>query len=303
MSRSSLALTICALALPAFAQDAPTYPVFRHRAITTRPKVPDDLSTDAIAGRLTFGGVSQSLLRGLPIEDRGVLFHTNVELSANLVHDEEGTIRSFDLVLGAFSALHSHHPDATNSPRSLDETDFYFGGRFDVSERWAATAVYNHMTFPNSNAASVEEMTLGLAYDDRGQWELEGFTGFQPSFLIAFELDGQIDGGTERGTYYQIGMAPGFDLTVLEEQPVALAFPVTIAFGSDYYEGPMDDESFGFLDIGAAASTPLTLIPERFGAWDLTASIDAVFLGDSNELRNGGDDLEIVAGVFCGVNF
>ena len=69
--------------------------------------------------------------------------------------------------------------------------------------------------------------------------------------------------------------------------------------GDDYYEDPVtgDDEAFGYFDLGLAVNIPLAFIPEDFGEWNFSAAGHFLFLGDSLETLNGGDDFKAL-GVF-----
>jgi len=80
--------------------------------------------------------------------------------------------------------------------------------------------------------------------------------------------------------------------------------PVTLGFGSDYDDLAIgSSQMFGYLNVGLALSTPLSLIPERFGSWGVTASVDFLFLGGNQEAHNGGDDFEVIGSITFGFDF
>ena len=70
--------------------------------------------------------------------------------------------------------------------------------------------------------------------------------GINPYALVAFELEGQADGGAVEGRYLELGAAPGLSLAGL-----AVAVPVKVGLSLEgYYEGLRGDERFGFFSVG-----------------------------------------------------
>jgi hypothetical protein len=138
------------------------------------------------------------------------------------------------------------------------------------------------------------------SHDDSGAWDgsfLEG-SGLQPSVTVAFELDGQADGGSNEGIYLEVGIEPSFTLIDNQDQPITLAIPVTVGLSlGSYYQDPTtgDDSNFGYLDIGAVLSTPLNAIPADFGQWEASLGLHYLFLSESTEVANAnGDDSEFI---------
>ena len=63
-----------------------------------------------------------------------------------------------------------------------------------------------------------------------------------PYGLIAFELDGQADGGSNEGTYLELGVGPAW---ALGGGKATFSVPTKFGFSlSDYYEGPDGDREF-----------------------------------------------------------
>ena len=54
--------------------------------------------------------------------------------------------------------------------------------------------------------------------------------------------------------------------------------------------------AIGFLSLGAVAKTPFPWMPARFGPWQMTLSVEVLFLGNSTEVMNGGDSIELIGG-------
>ena len=66
-----------------------------------------------------------------------------------------------------------------------------------------------------------------------------------------------------------------------------MAVPVKLGFSLDnYYELAGDDNKFGFFDIGALVTVPLTGVPSRFGTWNVHFGGDYFALGDTAEAFN-----------------
>jgi hypothetical protein len=116
--------------------------------------------------------------------------------------------------------------------------------------------------------------------------------------LLAFELDGQADGGSNEGTYLQIGLTPGYTFNDKGTYPLTLSLPVVLGLSlGDYYERigvGGDDDTFGYLSIGLAAGVPLKFIPASFGAWTAKASATYMALGDNLKAANNGESSEVI---------
>jgi hypothetical protein len=84
---------------------------------------------------------------------------------------------------------------------------------------------------------------------------------FAPYGLVAFELSGQADGGSEEGTYAELGVGPSWPLG---GGLATVAIPVKVGLSlKDYYEGPTGDEKFGYVDVGALFTVPWSGVPSR----------------------------------------
>ena len=140
---------------------------------------------------------------------------------------------------------------------------------------------------PNQAFGTVKELALALSYDD-------GLLG--PYATFAFELDGQADGGLNEGTFLQLGVEPGW---AIPNSDVGISFPVSVSLSlNDYYEGAAGDETFGFFNVGAIVSVPLSGIPAEYGSWAITGGVNLHVFGDALKSINGStDDVEPI-GVF-----
>ena len=96
--------------------------------------------------------------------------------------------------------------------QAADESDFYatlglgFGGGVSLG------TTYTAYTSPNNGFTTVKELMLKLAVDDSAYL---GKGAVKPYVLVAQEFDaqlfvGQADGGENKGTYMELGAAPGY---------------------------------------------------------------------------------------------
>ncbi len=97
--------------------------------------------------------------------------------------------------------------------------------------------------------------------------------------------------------YLGLGIEPAINLFEQSgHEPITLAVPVTLGLGLDnYYEDSSGkNDTFGYLSVKPTLSTPLSCIPSDFGEWTLSASVEMLFLGNTNKTLNHGDDFELV---------
>jgi hypothetical protein len=120
-----------------------------------------------------------------------------------------------------------------------------------------------------------------------------------PYGTLAFELDGQADGGSGEGVYLELGVGPSWGLA---GGKVSLAVPVKFGFSlSDYYETADGDSKFGFFQVGGLFTIPFTAPTSKYGAWNLHGGVDFYALGDATQAFNGGDGQKVVASFGIGV--
>jgi hypothetical protein len=120
-----------------------------------------------------------------------------------------------------------------------------------------------------------------------------------PYGLIAFELDGQADGGSNEGVYLELGAAPSWPLA---DGKVTFAVPVKFGLSlSDYYEGADGDSTFGFFQAGGLFTIPFTSATSKFGAWNFHGGVDFYAFGDTTKAFNSGDSGKVVASFGIGL--
>src|SRR5690606_34792830 len=129
--------------------------------------------------------------------------------------------------------------------------------------------------------AHVKELSVKLGVDDSGAL---GGAALSPYALVAFELsdDAQADGGDSKGTYVELGVAPGYS-----GSKAAIAFPIKVGLSaSDYYEfGSGDDAKFGYFSVAGIVTVPIGANFNIHGGAELQT------FGDRLKAVNGfGDD-------------
>jgi hypothetical protein len=187
----------------------------------------------------------------------------------------DGGLKSAGVNVGMWNAIHTELDD-----NKWYEADYYatlglgFGGGVSLG------TTYTSYTSPADLFAHVKELAFKLAVDDSAAL---GKGALKPYVVVAFELsdDGQADAGAAKGTYVELGVAPGY-----AGSKASLAIPVKIGLSaSDYYEfGTGSDSKFGYFSIGGIVTVP-------FGKANIHGGVEFQTFGDNVKAYNGfGDD-------------
>lgn len=264
-----------------------------------------------VNGSLGLDVTTQYFFRGILQENQGLIVQPSIELGYGLFEgDGDGSLRTLDLTFGLWNSLHDGPTGGTGG--IWYESNFYVGLEASLGDRLHAGVSYSVYETPNGGTTiaaqgrtfskqnrPVEEFVFTFDYDDRGLWTESIAGGLQPSFVLAFEIDGQRDVATggHTGTYAGLGIAPAFVVGQLGDGDLTLTLPATLGLSlGDYYERGTggNDDFFGYLDLGAELSAPLSFLPARMGPWEGHAGLHLLVLGDNNELRNSGDPTELI---------
>jgi len=225
----------------------------------------------------------------------------------------EAAVSLTDTVGMNFGIWNSFHDAQTGAgrngpgPDSWYEADLYIGLSFDVAQNCQLGVTYTAYTSPNDAFGDIHEIALSASHDDSAAWEGTALaSGLQPSITLAFELDGSALGPDE-GIYLEIAIEPSFKIIESQDYPVTLSIPITLGLSiTDYYEGTAgtfprldpnnsSDPNFGYLDVGAVLSMPLSAIPADYGQWEVSVGLHWMLLNENTELANNGDESEFVA--------
>jgi hypothetical protein len=272
----ALALVSCVGAMPAAAQDP----------------------SDPNPGNLTLtSGIDVTnayLFRGIPQDDTGVILWPYGDLGIAL-HKGDGAISSVGVNFGMWNSLHTGVAGLDGLGKLWYESDFYATLAFGLGKSTSVGVTYTAYNSPNGGFAPVKEVSFKVAVDDRGAL---GRFAVKPYALLARELEGQADGGVAKGTYLELGAAPGF-----ARARYSVAAPVRLGLSlADYYEGPDGDERFGFVSVAGVVTMPLSSKPTRYGTWNVHGSVEFVRLGDSNEAILGKKS-KVIGSVGLGLSY
>ena len=230
--------------------------------------------------------------RGILQTNKSFVAQPYADVTFNLYEGENG-LNSVGATLGFWNSFQSRNTVDVSDPTAWYEVDLYGGFTFGLFDNWETGVTYTAYISPNNAFSTVQEISFSFSFDDS---ELLGAFALAPSALLAVEVKGQADGGSNKGVYLQLGVEPGFTLIESENYPVSLSFPLTLGLSiSDYYQNSTgDDDTFGYFDLGVNLSVPLSFIPADYGSWEVFVKGDFLFLGDNLEAVNDGDSFEAI---------
>jgi len=223
------------------------------------------------------------VFRGILQEDKGFIFEPAVDLGIAL-YSGEGALTSVSANVGNWDSIHS---GPTGSEPLADspwyESDYYGSVTFTFG-KFKPGVLFTDYTSPNDRFISVRELAGVFTYDDSGNK-----VPLNPKVILAFELDGQADGGARKGTYLELGIRP----TIKVAPKLSLGIPIRAGLSlHDYYEGVNGSDTFGYLDTGVIASIPLPSTGKV--SWEVHGGVDILTLGDNMKFLNHDDRVKAV---------
>ena len=239
-----------------------------------------DPNTGAMTLTGSFDFVNAYMFRGIPQDESRLIMWPAVDLGIALFSGDGG-LKSVGVNIGTWNSLHTGDAGLNNlvNGKMWYESDFYASVGFGLSGGTTAGVTYTAYTSPNGLFGTVKEIAFKLSVDDSRR----GAMAVRPYVLIARELSGQADGGTDEGTYVELGVAPGFPFS-----RAAVSIPVKVGLSAgNYYEGLNGDETFGYFSVAGIATVPLTGMPTRFGAWNVHGGVEYQRLGERNSFAFG----------------
>lgn len=236
------------------------------------------------------------MFRGIRQDDTELITWPYADLGLSL-YEGDGGLKSLSANVGSWNSLHTGAAGLDSESGKLwYESDFYatvgmgFGGGVSLG------TTYTAYTSPNAMFGTVKELALKLAVDDSDRF---GGAALSPYALVAFELDGQADGGTSEGTYLELGVAPGW-----AADAVSLAFPVKVGLSlADYYELDGTDHQFGYVSVASIVTVPLGGIPASFGAWNVHGGVEYQALGTATKALNDGSASKVIGLFGVGLSY
>ena len=180
---------------------------------------------------------------------------------------------------GVWNSLHTGSSgldnDYVNNKLHYEE-DFYAALGLGFSKA-TFTTTYTAYTSPNGLFNTVQEIAFKVGVSHK----------IAPYFVLAQELgEFGADGGSNKGTYIELGVGPSWPLA---GGKATIAIPIKLGLSANnYYELDGVDNKFGFFDIGALLTVPITGIPASYGAWNFHVGGDAFAFGETTKAINGG---------------
>jgi hypothetical protein len=227
--------------------------------------------------------VNQYNFRGIRQNTEGVSIWPYVDFGFT-PYRGDGGVQTVGLNVGSWNAFHSQIDDFTDldgetTSNKWYESDFYATLALGFGTP-ALAFTYTSYTSPANLFAHVKELAVKLSVDDSAR----GRGALKPYGLVAFELsdDGQADAGESKGTYIELGVAPGYS-----GSKASLTVPIKLGLSaSDYYEfGTGEDSKFGYFSIGGLVTVPMGAHANIHGGLEIQT------FGDNVKNYNGfGDD-------------
>jgi hypothetical protein len=254
-----------------------------------------DPNPGAITLTGSFDVASAYFFRGIFQDDTGVVMWPAADLGFALFSGDGG-LKSVGVNIGTWNSLHTGLAGSDGPSGKLwYESDFYAGLNLGLSKGTSVGVTYTAYTSPNGMFGTVKELSFKLAVDDSG---VLGVAAVKPYVVLAQELDGQADGGANEGTYFEIGIGPGYTASRM-----SVAIPLKVGLSlNDYYEGLIGDETFGFFSVGGVVTVPFTSMPTRFGSWNIHGGVEFLMLGDRNEAVFG-DSTHVIGSIGIGLSY
>jgi hypothetical protein len=224
---------------------------------------------------------NQYNFRGIRQNTEGVSIWPFVDVGIPLASGD-GALKSVTLNLGTWNAFHSQINEDDFSNLDGEAT----GNKWYESDLYATLGLgfgptvlsfnYTSYTSPANLFSHVKEFGVKVAFDDSAAL---GRGALKPYALVAFELDdeGQADAGDSKGTYVELGIAPG-----ISGGRASIAFPVKVGLSaSDYYEfGFGEDSKFGYFSVAGIVTVPLN------ANWNIHGGAELQTFGENVKFYN-----------------
>ncbi len=235
----------------------------------------------AVTVTASFDVANAYLLRGINQDDTGVIMWPAADLGVVVKAGGQGGTGRMTVNLGTWNSLHTGAAGLDGLGKLWYQSDFYATFGVGVGGGLKVGAGYVARTSPNNAFPTM--MELAFTVGAPAHW-------VAPYALVAVELQGQLDGGRNKGQYLEIGARPTFG------QGVTVAVPAKVGFSlGDYYEGLRGDDRFGFFSVGGVATLPLSG-GGALGRWNVHGGAEYIWLGDRNQLVLGKQQQVVVSG-------
>jgi hypothetical protein len=209
------------------------------------------------------------------------------DLGIPLLADGSGALKTAGINIGTWNAFMTGS-SGSDGPQdgAFYESDLYAGVTLGFGAI-SFTPMFTAYTSPNDMFRTVKEISFKVANASRTA----------PYALVAFELsDAQADGGSEKGTYLELGIGPSWPIA---DGKATIAIPVKLGFSlKDYYELSGEDQKFGYV-VGGVLFT----VPFAGGKANFHGGVDVYGLGEATKAANAGDGGQVIGSVGLGFTF
>jgi hypothetical protein len=253
-------------------------------------------SASAQSKRATFNGAidfpTVYFFRGIR-QEADPKFTTFVagDVGVSLLADGSGGVKTAGVNFGTWNAFltgtSGSEPLADNP---FYESDLYASVTLGFGGGVSLTPMFTAYTSPNDVFKTVKEISFKVAHANKAA------TYALMAFEIGGDDSGQADGGSELGTYLELGVGPSWPLA---DGKATLTVPVKVGLSlKDYYELGGVDNKFGYVVGGA-----LVTVPFAGGKANVHGGVDFYGLGDTTKAANNGDAGQVIGSIGVGVTF
>jgi hypothetical protein len=207
----------------------------------------------AVTGGIDF--TNQYNFRGIRQNTEGMSIWPFVDIGIP-VFMGDGGLKNVTINLGTWNAFNTQIDDFINLDGEVTSNKWYEADLYATLGLGFGSTVlsvnYTSYTSPANLFSHVKELGIKVAYDDSAAL---GTAALKPYALVAFELDDhQADAGHHRGTYVELGVAPGYT-----GARASVSVPIKLGLsGHEYYEfATDDDERFGYFSIAGIVTVPI----------------------------------------------
>jgi len=233
----------------------------------------EEVKQSCITGDLGVNVVSAYFSRGILQENQSAIVEPYADLYFKL-YEGDGFLNKATLNLGVWDSAHEEHTGAIGTGSSTAawyESDVTAGISLTFLKVLTLTPSYYAYFSPNDAFQTFQGINVNLALDD-SQWL--GAFALHPHATVLFELANKAGLGSDKGVYYEVGVAPALPTFA----GVTVSFPINVGFGSHgFYAG----DAFGYASASVAASYALSFVPSCLGSWSLNGSATYYYLHDN----------------------
>ena len=244
---------------------------------TKASKAPVEVAKEScITGDIGVDFTSNYISRGVPQENQGVIAQPYSDLYFR-IYEGSGALTKVTANLSTWASVHTHRsPLSGPTTREWYEFDYSAGMTFQFG-KLSVTPSFLSLLSPNGSFGDNYNFNLNLAYDDS---DALGVFALHPHVTFLHEIQGKAGTGTNKGQYYEIGIAPGH-----VAGPLTITLPVTVGLGSSgFYGNPVTgggNQTFGYVSAGVATEYALGFVPQCLGAWALKSNVTFYHLGSN----------------------